>query len=256
MDPLHTFFLLLAGVAGGVISTLAGGAAVITFPALLATGISPVLATATNMVALAPGNLLAALYDRAQLPPLGRSFAGLVAASTAGALVGALLLLLTPERMFAALIPLLLGFATVLFAYAGRVSAWLRGRALAREAGCRDWSTIITWLLPVSVYGGYFGAGVGVLVLGVVSVGTGGDYRSANVTKNLVICINSGIVSTFFATQALVAWPQALVMMVGVPVGAVLGVRIARVLPNGVARSLVVGVGALLTVAFAWRYWL
>lgn len=257
MDALYILVLLLAGVAGGVISTLAGGAAIITFPALLATGISPVLATATNMVALAPGNLLAVLYDRAQLPPLGRSFVGLMAASTTGALAGALLLLLTPERLFATLIPLLLGFATVLFAYAGRISAWLRARALARgEAGQGSWRTIIAWLLPVSVYNGYFGAGVGVLVLGVVSVGTGGDYRSANVTKNLVICINSAIVSAFFAAQALVVWPQALVMMAGVPVGAILGVRIARILPNEVARSLVVGVGALLTVAFAWRYWL
>jgi uncharacterized membrane protein YfcA len=95
-----------------------------------------------------------------------------------------------------------------------------------------------------------------VLVLGVVSVATGGDYRSANVTKNLVVCINSAVVSALFAAQAIVAWPQALVMMAGVPLGAFLGSRLARVLPNGAARLLVVGVGALLTIAFAWRYWL
>ena len=73
---------------------------------------------------------------------------------------------------------------------------------------------------PVSVYGGYFGAGLGVLVLGVISVGTGGDYRSANVTKNLVVGINSGVVAVFFALNGVVAWPQALVMMAGVPLGA------------------------------------
>ncbi len=256
MDPVQIAFLLLAGVAGGVISTLAGGAAVITFPALLATGISPVLATATNMAALVPGNILAVLYDRAHLPPLGRSFVGLIAASVIGAVMGALLLLLTPERVFAALVPLLLGFATVLFAFAGRISTWLRERAAARGDHGHDWTRMIAWLLPVSVYGGYFGAGLGVLVLGVVSVTTGGDYRSANVTKNLVVSINSAVVSAFFATQALVVWPQALVMMAGVPIGALLGVRIARILPNAVARSLVVVVGAVLTVAFAWRYWL
>jgi uncharacterized protein len=256
MDLPHIAFLLLAGVAGGVISTLAGGAAVITFPALLATGISPVLATATNMAALVPGNFLAVLYDRAQLPPLGRSFLALIATSAIGAVAGGTLLLLTPERVFAALVPLLLGFATVLFAFAGRISAWLRERAAARGDHGHDWSRMIAWLLPVSVYGGYFGAGLGVLVLGVVSVATGGDYRSANVTKNLVVSINSAVVSAFFATQALVAWPQALVMMAGVPIGALLGVRIARILPNAVARSLVVVVGAVLTVAFAWRYWL
>jgi uncharacterized membrane protein YfcA len=235
MDFLHIAFLFFAGIAGGAISTLAGGAAIITFPALLATGISPVLASCSNLVALVPGNLLSGYYDRKQLPPLGRSFAGMVAASVAGALAGATLLMFTPERVFAALIPLLLGFATVLFAH--------------------NWGAIAAWLLPVSVYGGYFGAGLGVLVLGVLSVGTGGDYRSANVTKNIVVGINSAVVAVFFALNGVVAWPQALVMMAGVPIGALLGSHIARVLPSDAARWLLVTIGAALTVAFAWRYW-
>ncbi|MPZ39658.1 MAG: TSUP family transporter [Rhizobiales bacterium] len=259
MDLLHIAFLLFAGIIGGAISTLAGGAAIITFPALLATGISPVIASCSNLVALVPGNLLSGYYDRRQLPPLGRSFAGMVAASIAGALAGATLLMITPERVFAALIPLLLGFATVLFAYSGRISAWLRARGEARgEArgdGDHNWGTIIGWLMPVSVYGGYFGAGLGVLVLGILSVGTGGDYRSANVTKNVVVGINSGVVAIFFAVNGVVAWPQALVMMAGVPIGAILGSHIARVLPNEAARWLLVSIGALLTTAFAWRYW-
>src|SRR6185295_16320541 len=116
MDLPHILFLFLAGIGGGVISTLAGGAAIITFPALLATGLSPVMASCSNLVALVPGNLISFYYDRTQLPPLGRSFAGLIAATVLGALGGALLLMLTPERVFAALVPLLLGFATVLFA--------------------------------------------------------------------------------------------------------------------------------------------
>jgi uncharacterized protein len=256
MDLLHILFLLVAGVAGGTISTLAGGAAIITFPALLATGISPVLASCSNVVALTPGNLLSVLYDRTQLPPLGRSFRWLLAASVLGALVGATLLLLTPVRVFALLVPLLLGFATVLFAYAGRISAWLRERAAARGKGQHNWAAIIAWLLPVSIYGGYFGAGLGVLVLGVVSVGTGGDYRTANVVKNLVVGINSIVVASFFAINRSVAWPQALVMMAGVPLGALIGSRIARVLPNDAARWLLITIGATLTVAFAWRYWL
>jgi hypothetical protein len=256
MDPLHIAFLLLAGVAGGTISTLAGGAAVVTFPALLATGLSPVLASCSNLVALVPGNLLSFYYDRTQLPPLGRSFAGLVAASVLGALAGATLLMFTPERVFAGLVPLLLGFATVLFAYAGRISAWLRARAERSAGGKRNWSAIVGWLVPVSVYGGYFGAGLGVLVLGVVSIGTDGDYRTANVTKNLVVGINSGVVALFFAANGVVAWPQALCMMAGVPLGAIAGSHIARVLPNDAARWLLVSIGALLTAAFAWRYWL
>jgi uncharacterized membrane protein YfcA len=255
MDLTHIVLLFLAGFIGGAISSLAGGAALITFPALLATGISPVLASCSNLVALVPGNLLSVFYDRKQMPPLGRSFAGLLAASIIGALVGATLLMITPERVFAALVPLLLGFATLLFAYAGRLSAWLRARDAARGRGAHSWGAIVTWLLPVSVYGGYFGAGLGVLVLGVISIGTGGDYRSANVAKNLVVGINSAMVAIFFAINGMVAWPQALTMMAGVPLGALLGSHIARVLPNEAARWLLVSIGAALTVAFAWRYW-
>ena len=214
------------------------------------------IASCSNLVALVPGNLFSFYYDRTQLPPLGRSFGWLVASSLLGALAGATLLMVTPERVFAALVPLLLGFATVLFAYAGRISAWLRARGQARGDNPHNWGTMVAWLLPVSIYGGYFGAGLGVLVLGVVSVGTGGDYRSANVTKNLVVGINSGVVAVFFAANGVVAWPQALVMMAGVPVGALIGSHIARVLPNDAARWLLVMIGAALTVAFAWRYWL
>lgn len=255
MDAIHIAFLLVAGIVGGAISSLAGGAAIITFPALLATGISPVLASTSNLVALVPGNLFSGYYDRKHLPPLGRSFAFMVAASIGGALVGATLLMFTPTRVFASLVPLLLGFATILFAYAGRISAWMRARAEARGAGSHHWGTIVLWMLPVSVYGGYFGAGLGVLVLGLTTVGTGGDYRSANVTKNLMVGINSAMVALFFTVNGMVAWPQALVMMAGVPLGALLGSRIARVIPNDVARWLLVAIGALLTLAFAWRYW-
>ena len=197
--------------------------------------------------------LLAALYDRSQLPPFDGAFAGMVLASIIGALIGAALLVLTPERMFAALVPLLLGFATVLFAYAGRISTWLAARA----AGAGKWpSHSLAALLPVSIYGGYFGAGVGVLLLGVLSVGTGGDYRSANVTKNLVTGLNSAAATAIFVLQGMVSWPSTLLMMAGTLVGGLIGARVAQVMPNAVARRLVVIVGALLTAIFAWRYWL
>jgi hypothetical protein len=255
MDSFHIILLLGAGVIGGILSTVIGGASIVTFPVLLATGIPPVTAIISNTVALVPGNLLAAMYDRAQMPPLGRSFATLAAVSVSGALLGAVLLLLTPERVFAVLVPLLLGFATLLFGYAPRIAAWLRTRTQADTQGLHRWSASVTALVPVSIYGGYFGAGLGVLVLGVLSVATGGDYRSANVAKNLVVCFNSLGASLFFAARGSVAWPQALTMMAGALVGAVIGARIAQVLPNGVARGMVVVLGAALTSIYAWRYW-
>jgi uncharacterized membrane protein YfcA len=198
--------------------------------------------------------LLAAIYDRSQLPPLGGNFLGMVVASVLGALIGALLLVLTPEKIFAALVPLLLAFATMLFAYAGRISAWLAARpgAAGRKPG---WTHSLPALLPVSVYGGYFGVGVGVLLLGILSLGTGGDYRSANVTKNLVAGLNSAAATAIFALQGRIAWPSTLLLMAGTLLGGLIGARVAQIMPNALARRMVVVVGALLTVIFAWRYW-
>jgi hypothetical protein len=110
-------------------------------------------------------------------------------------------------------------------------------------------------LLPVSFYGGYFGAGVGILMLGVFTVATGGDYRSANVTKNFVSSLNGLAASIIFISQGAVVWPQTLALMSGMIAGGLIGARIARVIPRNVVRVLIVVVGTALTVAFARRYW-
>lgn len=254
MDPFHISLLIVAGVAGGIISSLVGGAALVTYPALLSIGLPPVIATVCNLVALTPGNFLAALYDRGQLPPFDRAFVGLVIASLVGALFGAGLLLVTPERVFSYFIPVLMAFATVLFAFAGHISAWLRKRAAGQ--GAARWSHSMGVIFPVSFYGGYFGAGVGVLLIGVLSIGTGGDYRSANTTKNLVTSLNSVVASGVFLSQGAVQWTPTLLMMAGALVGAMIGARLAQVVPHAIMRVAVTAVGALLTIAFAWRYWL
>src|SRR2546428_4166856 len=155
MGLLHIVLLIAAGIAGGIIAAIVGGAAVVTFPALLAAGLPPVLATAANTTALTPSLLLAALYDRSQLPPFDGAFAGMVLASIIGALIGAALLVLTPERMFAALVPLLLGFATVLFAYPARSSPWWAART---AAAANSPSHSLAARQPVFLYAGAFAA--------------------------------------------------------------------------------------------------
>jgi hypothetical protein len=110
-------------------------------------------------------------------------------------------------------------------------------------------------LLPVSFYNGYFGAGSGVLMLGVMSVATGGDYRSANVAKNLITSLNCAGAAAVFIARGSVIWPQALALMAGIVVGGVAGAWLARIIPREVMRVAVVAVGALLTGVFAWRYW-
>jgi len=253
---LYTVLILIGtGVIGGLMASLVGGASVITFPVLLAVGLPPVVATASNLVAVSAGNFLAALTDRARLPPLNRAFGGLVLASVLGALLGAVLLLATPERMFEQLIPLLLGFATVLFAFAGRITQWLRARATARGSEWKIGVTSIPLVLPISVYGGYFGAGAGTLLLGVLMIATEGDYRRANVAKNLVSSLNTVAASVWFIANAAVSWPQTLVMMAGCLFGAFCGAHLARRVPQDAMRVVIVLVGAALTAVFAWRYW-
>jgi uncharacterized protein len=180
----------------------------------------------------------------------------LVVASSIGAALGAVLLLVTSERAFEFLVPLLLAFATVLFAFSARISAWLRKRAddiVARDphAGAHS----VAALVPVSIYGGYFGAGAGVMLLAVLAVGTGGDYRAANVMKNLVTSLNSVVAAALFIVQGIVAWPQTLAMMAGAFVGGVLGSWLARSLPRGLMRVMIVTMGVVLTAVFAERYW-
>src|SRR3954465_8814316 len=164
--------LVGTGMIGGLMASLVGGASGITFPVLVGPGLPPVVATASNLVAVSAGNFLAAVTDRAKLPPFNRAFVGLVLASVRGAVLGAVLLLATPERLFEFLIPLLLGFATILFAFAGRITAWLRARAGARGRAWKSGLTSIPLVLPISIYGGYFGAGAGTLLLGVFMIAT------------------------------------------------------------------------------------
>lgn len=255
MDLLAVAALVGVGVVAGVIASIVGGAAVVVYPALIAAGLTPQLAAVSNLTALVPATMLAALADRSQLPPFNRAFIGLIVASIAGAAAGASLLLLTPDRVFSVIVPLLLGFATLLFAYSERVSRWLRSRAADRGHEIAFNVGSLKVLLPVSFYGGYFGAGVGILILGIFSVATGGDYRSANVAKNFVSSLNGFAASIVFMTQGAIRWPETLALMAGTIVGGFLGSHLARIVPRNIVRVLIVGFGALLTVAFAHRYW-
>ncbi len=135
MDLLTTAFLAGTGVVAGIIAAMVGGAAVVIYPALIATGVSPQLAAVCNLASVMPATMLAALADRSQLPPFDRAFISLIVASIVGAGLGAALLVLTPERLFAQIVPLLLAFATLLFAYSERISALAAG-ACRRPRPC------------------------------------------------------------------------------------------------------------------------
>ncbi|MBN9049624.1 MAG: sulfite exporter TauE/SafE family protein [Rhizobiales bacterium] len=256
MDLLHISLLALTGVAAGVIAAVVGGASLVTYPVLIALGMPPITAAVTTNVALVPSNFAAALADRKVLPPLDRGFVRLVVASVLGAAVGAGLLMATPERVFALIVPLLLGFATLMFAYSGQIAEWMRARAERSGRALSMDVTSVKFVLPVSFYGGYFGSGVGILMLGVLSVATRGDYRTANVAKNLITSLNSAVATLVYVAQGAVPWPSTLALMVGAMGGGLIGSWVARILPRRIVRIMVIGFGVVLTAEFVYRFWL
>ena len=177
MDIVTAALLAVTGVVAGITASIVGGAAVVLYPAAIAAGVPPQAAAVTVLVSLMPGIFLAAVADRSQLPPFNRDFITLIVISITGAALGGACLLLTPARVFTAIVPLLLAFATVVFAYSGKISAYMRKRAAHRGHEIKFNLSSLKVLLPVSFYGGYFNAGVGILLLGIFSVATGGDYR-------------------------------------------------------------------------------
>ena len=152
-------------------------------------------------------------------------------------------------------VPLLIGFATLLFAMSGRVRLWIESRPAsgARARVSADGLKILL-LIPVAIYGGYFGAGMSVMLLGILSVGIG-EFRTTNVIKNLLAGLTSLVASIVFVVQGVVAWPPTTVMMVGALIGGFTGGRLVRVLRPELVRWIVIAVGTILTAVYARRYW-
>ncbi|MDR3437896.1 sulfite exporter TauE/SafE family protein [Telmatospirillum sp.] len=247
MDFGAFVLLLVAGVIGGVVNALAGGATLITFPAMMMAGLSPVVANASNSVAISPGHFLAAIADRGKLfqVQLGRRCC-LAAIGGAG---GAAILLVLPERLFTLPVPALIGFATLLFGCAPR----LQRATLRPRAKHSIWEDAI--LLAVSVYGGFFGAGLGIMLTAIVSLGQNDDIRLIKAVKNLLATAVSVPAIVIFGLKGGVAWTPTAVMLVGAIVGGYAGGHLIRILPAGLVRRAVIVAGTGMTVIYGVRYW-
>jgi len=247
--------LLGAGLLGGVVTALVGGASLITFPALLAAGLPPVLANASNTVALTPANFAAIVADRRLLPRPDRTLIGIVAVSVAASVAGALLLLATPEKAFTTLVPMLIGLATLLFAFADRIRAAATRRRRAGAAARSNLAMHLAPFVPLGLYGGYFGAGMSVVLLAILSIARPGEFRTVNALKNLLSGVTSGTAVVVFLLQGAVAWPETLALMAGGLLGGYGGGHLARILPRDWVRAIVILAGTVLTIVYAWRYW-
>lgn len=250
MTAWHVALLLVAGIAAGGVNAIAGGGTLLTFPALLAAGLHPVSANVTNSVALWPGYAGAAASYRGQLQhkdPL----AGLAVASSGGAVVGTIVLLVTPASVFHVVVPYLVFAATGLLAAQPAISRWLAGHG-------RGTSTEPTPLLPVaiflaSIYGAYFGGGLGIVLLAVLALALPLDLGVLNELKAWLQLTVSTVALVGFAAFGPVDWRAAAIVAPASLVGGIGGARIAKRLDPRLLRLAVVvfgtGVGIRLLLA-------
>lgn len=248
MSLANWILLAAAAFGAGVLNAIAGGGSFLTFPALVFTGVPAIPANATSAVAVSPGYLGSALGFRAELARLPRSRLWIEGAVCAlGGLGGALLLLVTPAKVFAAVVPWLLVFATVVFALGPWLLA-LRGSTAQAHPAARH-----AGLLAVAVYGGYFNGGLGILLMALYSITGERDIHTANALKNLNSLVLSLLSVAAFAWAGAIVWPQALVMMAAATAGGFAGARIARRLPAKAVRAVVVVTGVVMSAVFFAR---
>ena len=246
--------LFLASTAAGAVNSVAGGGSLITFPVLVWLGRDPILANATNTVSLSPGSLAALHGFRRELAGMRRWVLWGTGPSLVGGVAGALLLLRTPSEVFAWLVPWLIFFATLVFALSGPITAAARrraGRAAPPNGVPDDPGRAGPWVFQflVSVYGGYFGAGIGIMMLaGLALAGFTAIHPMIALRNYYAICIN-GVAAIYFIVHGAVDWPDAAVLTVGQIVGSWGGARVARSLPPSAVRAVVIAVGVVMAVS-------
>ncbi|HEX2189605.1 MAG TPA: sulfite exporter TauE/SafE family protein [Longimicrobiaceae bacterium] len=252
-DPTQLLTAALAGVAAGAVNALAGGGTLITFPTLLAVGIPAVAANVTSTVALCPGYLGATLAQREDLRGQRRRLWVLLPASALGGVGGAVLLLRTDEQLFRALVPYLILLAAGLLAAQDPLRArLLRHAGHAPQGGAHEGAVALA-VAGGAVYGGYFGAGLGVIVLAVLGLALDDSLTRLNALKQAVSLSVNVAAAVFFVFQGEPVWPVALVMAVGALLGGALGGRVAGHIRPELLRRVVVALGLAIGVVYLLR---
>ena len=254
MTVLEAAAILLAGVGAGTINTVVGSGTLITFPTLLAFGVPPVTANVTNTVGLVPGTASGTLAGRAELAGQGRLVRALIPASLVGGIVGAVLLLTLPAEAFAAVVPVLIGLGVLLVVFQPRIAAWVarRHQAIGGLPASGAW-----WVRPAvglaGVYGGYFGAAQGVLLMAILGNGVAETLNRLNATKNLLSLVVNGVAAAVFVALEPIDWPAAGLIAAGSVVGGQIGARIGRRLPPTVLRVVIAVVGTVAVTTLVVR---
>ncbi len=258
----HPVFLFFAAFIAGTINSVAGGGSFVSFPALLFAGIAPIAANATNTAAVWPGTVASTVaYRKAFTPDVRRLLPPLVIAGVIGGVLGARILLVTPQATFMRMVPWLLLGATLLFVFSGSITRWIRGRANLKAGdapgGTRGPRALFVGVLflelLVSIYVGYFGAGVGILFLSLLALMGMEDIHAMNGMKTLLVSIVNGVALATFIFARVIVWPQALLMLVGALIGGYGGAYVAQKMNPQHVRWLVIVIGFAMSAYFFIR---
>lgn len=252
--------MLLAGAAAGTINTVVGTGSLVSFPTLLALGVPPVVANASNTTGLVPGGLSGTLGYRRELAGQRRRLRPLLAASLLGGAVGACLLLTLPASAFEAVVPALVLLASVLVAVQPTLSRRLRARATTRPGSGDATVAAPAPSRPLTgaagllaVYGGYFGAGQGVILIALLALGAEEDLQVVNALKNAAVTAANTAAALVFTAVADLDWAIVALIALGSVLGGQLGARVGRRLPAPALRALVVALGVLVAIRLALR---
>ena len=240
--------LMMAATAGGAINAVAGGGTLVTFPALLFFGTPPIIANATSTLALVIGTSGGIYGYRKHLEPVKPWLWGFVPVSIIGGLIGAVLLTWTGNKIFSRLVPFLILFATVLFLSQGtfRRFAGLNGPAAPGQRHHAVWGAIL-FQLAVAIYGGYFGAGIGILMLASLGFLGLSNIHEMNTLKTILASLINLVAAGWFIYQGLIHWPKAGVMTAGALLGYFLGSHYAQRIPQQRVRQLITFIGLVIS---------
>ena len=248
MTIFELSLLVSASFIAGIINSIAGGGSFLTFPALVFTGVPTIAANATSAVAVFPGYLSGALGFSKELKEYPKSkFLLLIILSIMGGIGGSLLLLITPASVFSYIIPWLLGFATLLFAFGDFVGKW------AKKNSNSNGITGNLATLIVCIYGGYFNGGLGIVLLALFSTLGLRDIHLMNGLKNIMSFALSAASVVTFAIAGIVFWQQAFIMMIAATIGGYFGVVVARKLSKNTIRVIIVLIGLIMTIIFGMK---
>ena len=252
MNGSRIGLLFIAGFIAGLMNAVAGGGTIVTFPALILAGISAIGANATSTVALLPGTLAGVVGYRRMLPSVWKWIRMFALVSVIGGLAGAILLTKPPERVFAHLVPFLILFATILFTartFFARVF-----RLESKSSNPKRWLVFaILFQILVSIYGGYFGAGIGILMLASLGMLGFEDIHKMNAVKNALAFLINVIAAVYFIIKGMIDWPAAGIVAAGAMAGGYSGAHFSQKVPQRAVRFSITAIGLIITAVMFYK---